>query len=107
MKRGEIWTAAGTGYSSKPRPVLILQSDLFGETDSVTVALLTSHAVEAPLLRVEVPLGGQTGLRVVSFVMIDKVMTVRRANVVTRIGEVPYETMLAVRRALSIFLELF
>ena len=28
MKRGEIWTmAGGSGYASKPRPVVIVQDD--------------------------------------------------------------------------------
>ena len=30
MKRGEIWTmAGGSGYASKPRPVVIVQDDAF------------------------------------------------------------------------------
>ncbi|WEV65580.1 type II toxin-antitoxin system PemK/MazF family toxin [Bifidobacterium sp. ESL0764] len=27
MKRGEIWTVRADGYASKPRPVVIVQSD--------------------------------------------------------------------------------
>jgi mRNA-degrading endonuclease toxin of MazEF toxin-antitoxin module len=43
MKRGPIWTVAGSGdFDAKPRPVVILQDDRFDATDSVTVCALTS-----------------------------------------------------------------
>jgi mRNA-degrading endonuclease toxin of MazEF toxin-antitoxin module len=32
VKRGEIWTAAGGVYASKPRPSLIIQDDRFDAT---------------------------------------------------------------------------
>ena len=37
MKRGTIVTIALQGYFGKPRPALIIQSDLFAELSSVTV----------------------------------------------------------------------
>jgi len=104
MKRGELWTAVGTGYSSKPRPVLIIQSDLFYNTDSVTVVLITSRNTNAPLLRIEIPATKETGLQVPSFVMVDKTMTLRRANVADRIGVVPQSVLTAVERSLASFL---
>ena len=40
MKRGELWTTAdGSGYASKPRPVVIVQDDAFTARDSVTVGV--------------------------------------------------------------------
>ena len=44
MRRGEIWTqAGGPGYAGKPRPALIVQSDLLTETDSVVTCLFTTQ----------------------------------------------------------------
>lgn len=52
MKRGEIWTAAaGSGYAGKPRPVVIVQDDLFAGTASVTICAFTTDPTDAPLLR--------------------------------------------------------
>ena len=56
LRRGDIALVAGGVYASKPRPAVILQDDLF------------------------------TGIDSKSFVMIDKVTTVRRSNVSEPIG---------------------
>lgn len=41
MKRGEIRTLQADGYASKPRPVVIVQSDAVDRFDSVITCLLT------------------------------------------------------------------
>lgn len=52
MKRGEIWTiAGGPDYAGKPRPAVILQSDQFDATPSVTVCPLTAGHVETVYAR--------------------------------------------------------
>lgn len=106
MIRGELWTVAGGIYASKPRPALIVQDDLFGATDSVTVAPLTTTLTDAPLLRVSVPGGDLSGLERDSDVMIDKLTTVRRTNVQTRVGRLTTEQLAEVERALMTFLGL-
>lgn len=106
MNRGELWTVAGGVYASKPRPALIIQDDAFGETDSVTVFPLTSNLVEAPLLRVRVAAGGLSGLERDSDVMVDKLTTVRRANVAAKVGRLPAEQLAEVERAAMAFLGL-
>ncbi len=40
--RGDIWTIVGSGYASKPRPAIVIQSELTDVFDSVVVCLLTS-----------------------------------------------------------------
>lgn len=106
MRRGELWTVAGGVYASKPRPALIVQDDLFAGTASVTVAPLTTTLVDAPLLRVPVSADGPTGLQHESQVMIDKITTVRRGNVGTRVGRLAPESLVEVERALLAFLGL-
>ena len=90
MQRGEVWIMVGPDYLGKPRPVVILQSDAFAELDSVTVCLVTSEPPPAPmpLLRVALPASAETGLRVDSWAMIDKITTTSRDKMGYRIGRV-------------------
>ena len=106
MKRGELWTVAGGVYASKPRPALIIQDDRYDGTTSVTVLPLTTTAVDAPLLRVPVQPSATTGFRETSYIMIDKLTTIRRTNVEERIGRLPAAQLLGVERALLAFLGL-
>ena len=106
MIRGDLWTVAGGVYASKPRPALIVQDDRFGDTDSVTVLPLTTVGVDAPLLRIPVPADHTTGIRQDSFIMVDKLTTVRRSNVQERVGRVPAELLVGVERSLLVFLGL-
>jgi len=89
MKRGAIVVVAARGaYTGKPRPALVVQSDLFNPTHaSVTVCPITSDCVDAPLFRLTLPPGSRTGLKVVSQVMVDKVVSVPRGAVTEEIGE--------------------
>ncbi|HEX6899773.1 MAG TPA: type II toxin-antitoxin system PemK/MazF family toxin [Thermoanaerobaculia bacterium] len=88
MKRGAIVVVAAKGaYTGKPRPALVIQSDLFNPThQSVTICPITSDCVDAPLFRIPLPPGERTGLRTVSQIMIDKVVTVPRSAVTSEIG---------------------
>jgi len=89
VKRGVIVVVAARGsYTGKPRPAVVVQSDLFNPTHaSVTVCPVTSDIVDAPLFRLTLPPGARTGLREVSQVMIDKVVSVPRGSIAGEIGE--------------------
>ena len=89
MKRGTIVVVSARGaYTGKPRPALIVQSDLYNPTHaSVTLCPITSDCVDAPLFRLTLPPGARTGLNSVSQVMIDKIVSVPRAAVSGEIGE--------------------
>ncbi len=106
MIRGELWTVAGGAYASKPRPALIIQDDLFGLTGSVTVLPLTTKHVDAPLLRLRIESSDLSGLDHESDVMIDKLTTVRRSNVSTRVGRLTSDQLAAVERSMMVFLGL-
>jgi mRNA interferase MazF len=88
MTRGDIVVIATRGaYTGKPRPALVVQSDVFNPTHaSVTVCPITSDCIDAPLFRVPVPPGARTGLRAASQVMVDKVVSVPRASLSEAIG---------------------
>jgi mRNA interferase MazF len=88
MIRGDIVVVATRGaYTGKPRPALVVQSDLFNATHaSVTVCPITSDCIDAPLFRVSVPPGVRTGLQAPSQIMLDKVVSVPRASLAKSIG---------------------
>ena len=52
MTRGDLVTVVAPGEFGKPRPALVVQSDRFRETATVTVLLMTSTEAEMPLFRV-------------------------------------------------------
>lgn len=104
MTRGDLVTVAISGDFGKPRPALVIQSDSFRETGTVSVLLITSTAIEAPLLRVRVEPDAETGLLQPSWVMIDKAMSVKRERVGRAIGRVREETLMTVTRNLAVFL---
>jgi mRNA interferase MazF len=105
VKRGDLVVVAMQGDFGKPRPTLVVQSDLFNRTHpSVTVAPVTSTIVDSPLFRLTVEPSAQNGLRSVSQVMMDKITTVRRDRIGQRIGRLDDETMLRVNRALVLWL---
>ncbi|HEX5934887.1 MAG TPA: type II toxin-antitoxin system PemK/MazF family toxin [Pseudorhizobium sp.] len=104
MKRGDLVAIALSGDFGKPRPALVIQSDRFGQTATVTMLLLSATLVDAPLIRLTVQPSAENGLRKVSQVMIDKAMTVKREKLGDRFGRLDDATMLAVTRSLAVFL---
>lgn len=107
MKRGEIWTAAaGSGYAGKPRPVVIIQDDLFDATDSVTVCAFTTDPTDAPLFRIPIDADDTTGIRQPSRLMIDKITTVPRSKLGERVGRLSDDDMTRLGRSIAVFLGL-
>jgi mRNA interferase MazF len=88
VSRGDIVVVASRGaYTSKPRPALVVQADVYTEVhSSITLCPITSDCVDAPLFRVALPPGQRTGLHVPSQVMVDKVVSVPREAVGPVIG---------------------
>jgi mRNA interferase MazF len=104
VRRSEVWTAAaGTGYTGKPRPVVIIQDNRFDATDSVTVCAFTTDPTEAPLIRLPVVPDEHNGLREPSSLMIDKITTIPRSKLGERIGRLADQDMLRLGRAVVVF----
>jgi mRNA interferase MazF len=104
MRRGDFVTIAMPGDFGKPRPALVIQATPFSEHATITVLLLSSTLVDAPLLRVTVEPDERNGLLKSSHIMIDKAMTVRRDKLGPVFGTASDELMLSVGRGLAIFL---
>jgi mRNA interferase MazF len=108
VKRGAIVIVAARGsYTSKPRPAVVVQADLWNTTHaSVTICPITSDSVDAPLFRLPLPPGDRTGLKAASQIMIDKVVTVPRAAIGETIGNLNDAETEAAETALRLWLGL-
>ena len=104
MRRGDLVTIVLQGSYGKPRPALVIQSDLFEAHPSVTILPVTSALRGTPLFRIGVEPDERNGLRKPSQVMVDKSQTVSRDKVGDIIGRLDDNKMLAVNRALTVFL---
>jgi mRNA interferase MazF len=108
VRRGDVAVAAVRGpYTGKPRPVLVVQSELFNPThSSVSVCLITTEFVEAPLFRVALAPGARSGLKKPSQIMTDKIVSIPRDQISSIIGRVDDTTLEQVGVALRRWLAL-
>jgi mRNA interferase MazF len=107
MKRGNVVTVVMQGDFGKPRPALILQSDVFSNIHAtVTIALISSQMIEAPIFRLDVEPDEVNGLTRPSQVQIDKIMSIRSEKIGAVIGELNDVMMVRVNRALALWLGL-
>ena len=87
MRRGDVVTVAAASDYGKPRPAVIVQTDALPiEHASVVVCQMTSECSEAPDFRVTIEPSQNNGLRVISQVMADKPVTIRRERIGRKIG---------------------
>ena len=106
MKRGDPVTVALQGDLGKPRPALVIQSDLFSDHPSIAVLPVASTLQDAPRFRIGIEPDASSGLRQPSQVMVDKMQAVPRSRVGPVIGRVNNATLLTVDRALAVVLGL-
>ena len=104
MKRGDLVTIALQGDLGKPRPAVVIQSDLFDEHPSVTILPVTSELRNAPLFRIPIKPSDKNGLSKQSEIMVDKAQSVTREKIGEVFGRLSDEEMLSVSRSLAIFL---
>jgi mRNA interferase MazF len=105
MRRGEIWTVAGgKDYAGKPRPIVIVQDDSFDATDSITICAFTTDPTDAPLFRFIVEPNERNGLLSTCRLMVDKITTVPKTKIGTRVGRLDDEDMVRLNQAMMVFL---
>ena len=105
MRRGEIWTvASGKDYAGKPRPIVIVQDDSFDATDSITICAFTTDPTDAPLFRLIVEPNERNGLLSTCRLMVDKITTVPKTKIGTRVGRLDVEDMVRLNQAMMVFL---
>jgi len=107
VRRGQFVVVSTTGYYGKPRPALVVQSDLFAELPSVVICPLTSMLRDdADQIRLEVRPSTRNGLREISQIAIDKITAIPAAKIGGVIGEADDALLLRVNRALALFLSI-
>ena len=104
MRRGDLATVALQGNYGKPRPALVVQSDLFDGHPSVVVLPITGELRDTPLFRIEVEPSEGNGLRKLSHIMVDKPQSIPRDKLGEPFGRIEDDILLSVTRALALFL---
>lgn len=99
MQRGDLVTVSLQGDYGKPRPALVVQSDLLADLESVVICPVTSELRDAAF-RVTIEPSPANGLQKLSQVMVDKLSTLPRARISQPFGRLDDEGMRAISRAL-------
>jgi mRNA interferase MazF len=106
MRRGQFVVVATTGDYGKPRPALVVQSDLFAVPSVVICPLTSMLRDDADQFRLEVRPSTRNGLREVSQIAIDKITAIPAAKIGGLIDEADAALLLRVNRALALFLSI-
>jgi mRNA interferase MazF len=104
MKRGDLVPVVLAGAYGKPRPALVIQSDLFALHPSVTVLPVTTLLRPVEIFRIAASPSAKNGLRASSQIMVDKAHTIPREKAGTPFGELESRTLKEVDRSLAVFL---
>jgi mRNA interferase MazF len=107
VKRGEVWTiAGGPDYVGKPRPAIIVQSDKFDVTRSITVCPLTGTEVDADPARFAIDPSQANGLGARSHAMVDKISTLPKSKLGRHLGQLDANDLSRLNRHVTLFLGL-
>jgi mRNA interferase MazF len=85
---------------------VIVQDDRFDATDSITVCAFTTDPTDAPLFRLPVEPNERNGLRPPCRLMADKITTVPKTKLGSRLGRLDDDGILRMNRAMLVFLGL-
>lgn len=107
MQRGDIVVCVSSDDYGKPRPAVIVQTDLFNKTHATfTICPFTIHLIEAPLFRLWVSPSKQNGLKEVSQIMVDKITSIKRDKIHQKMGALTAEQMDKLNDAILLWLDL-
>jgi mRNA interferase MazF len=106
VKRGDVIVVALPGDYGKPRPAVVIQSDMVTGTASVLVCPCTTELREPVIFRPLVHPAPETGLRRPSQLMVDKITAVRRDKCGRRIGRLDGEKLIEMNECLALVLGL-
>jgi len=105
LVRGDVVTVVLASEFGKPRPAVVIQSDLFATKESVVVIPMTSDLrPQSVLFRKRMYPTSANGLQLESDIMIDKISAVARARVGKTVGKLSQDEMSELTAALALFL---
>lgn len=101
--RGDLVTVAAKGDFGKPRPAVIIQSDVLTEAavQTVLVCLISSHLVDKARFRITLEPSADNGLRRTSQIMVDKIVGMPRARIGQIMGRLDDDTLQRLNRTLA------
>jgi mRNA interferase MazF len=106
ISRGDLVIVVAPGDYGKPRPAVVVQSNVLPEGHaSLVICPMTSELAEADF-RITIEPEPETGLRVPSQVMADKPVTLRRERIGQQIGRLAPVDMARLNVALALVLGL-
>ncbi|MBZ5674906.1 MAG: type II toxin-antitoxin system PemK/MazF family toxin [Acidobacteriia bacterium] len=107
FRRGDLVVAVFGRDHGKPRPAVVIQSDLFNDSHaSAVLCPISSDLTGFTVFRVKVLASRASGLRADSEVMVDRMATVDRGRIRQRIGRLSGSQMDQVSASLRIWLDL-
>ncbi len=107
MSRGDVVVCVVSREYGKPRPAVVMQSDLFNKAHaSITVCPVTTDLRDYPLFRIDLSPSPENGLNKKSQAMIDKVVSVPRERIGKRAGALSEKDMRSMDAALKLWLSL-
>lgn len=107
MQRGDVVVCVLKGDFGKPRPAVVVQTNLFNATHaSITLCPVTTHLIKAPLLRLSLEPKASNGLKHASQIMVDKITTLHREKIHKKIGTLTKEQIDRLDDALKMWLAL-
>lgn len=101
MKRGDVVSVAWTGDFGKPRPAVVIQSDVLDDGDTVLICQMTSTLQSASLRRVTVIPDETNGLLKPSQIMAEKIFAVKRVKIGAHIGRLDQAALGHLNEALA------
>ena len=107
MKRGDVVSVVVPGNYGKPRPAVVVQTDLVNDIHaSIVVCPVTSRIQDAELFRLTIEPSPANGLEKTSQIMVDKIVAVRRDKIREGIGILDEELVIRLNRSLAFWLGL-
>ncbi len=107
IARGDILLGALSGDFGKPRPLLVIQTDVLNETHpSLLVCPITTHITLLKTFRLAVDPNPDNGLLERSEIMVDKVSAIARARLGRKIGFLSPAEIVQVEQILRFMMQL-
>ena len=107
MKRGDVVVMVAQGDFGKPRPAVIVQTDMLNPTHStILVCPISSNSYEAQLYRIKIAPTKMNGLKKPSHIMADKATALLKQRIKKRIGCLTEDELMELEKSLGFVLGL-